>query len=91
MPRSYGEQTSLIGAYSFERGLMAVMTLTGAVDTLAFDAYLAQVLGPRLRRGDVVVLDNFDVHQASQVGRVVEARRGTGAAAGAVLARLQPH
>lgn len=73
-PRSYGEQTSVVGALSFGRGLIAVMTLTGAVDTLAFDAYLARVLGPRLRRGDVVVLDNLNVHKASQVERVAEAR-----------------
>ncbi|MFP5261798.1 MAG: transposase, partial [Blastocatellia bacterium] len=45
VPHNYGKQTSLIGALSFGRGLMAVMTLTGAVDTLAFDAYLARVLG----------------------------------------------
>src|SRR5947209_698516 len=31
VPRNYGEQTSLIGALSFGRGLIAVMTLTGAV------------------------------------------------------------
>ena len=74
MPRSYGEQTSLIGALSFGRGLLAVMTLTGAVDTLAFDAYLARVLAPCLRKGDVVVLDNLNVHKASQVAAVAEAR-----------------
>ena len=73
-PRSYGEQTSLIGALSFGRGLMAVMTLTGAVDTLAFDAYLLRVLAPWLRKGDVVVLDNLSVHKASQVEEVAEAR-----------------
>jgi hypothetical protein len=32
-PRNYGEQTSLIGALSFGRGLIAMMTLSGAVDT----------------------------------------------------------
>ncbi|HEX8128161.1 MAG TPA: IS630 family transposase [Pyrinomonadaceae bacterium] len=74
VPRSYGEQTSLIGALSFGRGLIAVMTLTGAVDTLAFDAYLSRVLAPRLRRGDVAVLDNLNVHKASQVEQVAEAR-----------------
>jgi transposase len=74
VPRNYGEQTSLVGALAFGRGLLAVMTLPGAVDTLAFDAYLAQVLGPRLRKGDVVVLDNLNVHKASQVERVAEAR-----------------
>ena len=73
-PRNYGEQTSLVGALSFGRGLIAVMTLTGAVDTLAFDAYLARVLAPRLHKGDVVVLDNLNVHKASQVVAVAEAR-----------------
>ena len=73
-PRNYGEQTSVIGALSFGRGLLAAMTLTGAVDTLAFDAYLVRVLGPCLRRGDVIVLDNLNVHKASQVERVAQGR-----------------
>jgi transposase len=73
-PRNYGEQTSPVGALSLGCGLLAMMTLTGAVDTLAFDAYLSRVLGPRLRRGDVVVLDNLNVHKASQVVRVAEER-----------------
>jgi transposase len=73
-PRNYGEQTSIVGALSYGRGLLAVMTLTGAVDTLAFDAYLERVLGPRLRRGDVVVLDNLNVHKASQVEKVAKGR-----------------
>ena len=75
MPRNYGEQTTLIGALSYGRGLIAVMTLDGAVDTLAFDAYLLRVLAPRLRKGDVVVLDNLGVHKASQVEEEAE-RRG---------------
>ncbi len=74
VPRGYGEQTSLIGALSYGRGLIAVMTLTGAVDTLAFNAYLARVLGPRLRKGDVVVLDNLNVHKASRVEQVAAER-----------------
>jgi transposase len=73
-PRSYGEQTSIAGALSFGRGLIAVMTLTGAVDMPAFDAYLTRVLGPRLRRGDVIVLDNLNVHKASQVTEVAAGR-----------------
>ena len=73
-PRNYGEQTSLIGALSFGRGLIATMTLTGAVDTLCFDAYLWQVLAPRLRKGDVLVLDNLNAHKASQVEQVAGER-----------------
>jgi transposase len=86
VPRGYGEQTTIVGALSFGRGIIAVMTLVGAVDTLAFDAYLARVLGPRLRKGDVVVLDNLNVHKASQVEEVA-ARRGACTVAGALLAR----
>jgi transposase len=73
-PRNYGEQTSIVGALSFGRGLVATMTLAGAVDTLAFEAYLTRVLAPRLRKGDVVVLDNLNVHKASRVEEVAEAR-----------------
>jgi transposase len=73
-PRNYGEQTSIVGALSFGRGLLVTMTLTGAVDTLAFDAYLTRMLRPRLRQGDVVVLDNLNVHKASQVEQVATER-----------------
>jgi hypothetical protein len=73
-PRNYGEQTSLVGALSLGRGLLAVMTLTGAVDTPAFDAYLTRMLRPQLRKGDVVVLDNLNVHKASQVEEVAAER-----------------
>jgi transposase len=74
VPRNYGAQTSMISALGL-RGLVATMTLEGAVDTPAFDAYLNEVLAAKLRRGDVVVLDNLNVHKASQVEEVA-ARRG---------------
>jgi transposase len=75
-PRNYGEQTSLLGALSFGRGLIAVMTLRGAVDPMAFDAYLRQVLAPRLRKGDVLVLDNLNVDKASQIEQIAGERGG---------------
>ena len=73
-PRNYGEQTSLISALCLERGLLATMTVQGAVDTLCFDAYVAQVLSPHLGRGDVVVLDNLGAHKASCLEQVAEER-----------------
>ena len=72
-PRNYGSHTSIIGALSL-RGLVATMTVEGAVDTLCFDAYLEQVLAPQLRRGDVVVLDNLGAHRASRIEEVAESR-----------------
>jgi transposase len=69
VPRNYGAQTSLISALAL-RGPVATMTLEGAVDTLAFDAYLREALRPKLKAGDVVILDNLNVHKASQVEQV---------------------
>jgi len=56
------------------RGLVATLTVEGAVDTLCFDAYLERVLGPRLRPGDVVVLDNLGAHRASRTEEVAAER-----------------
>ena len=72
-PRNYGTHTSVIGAMGL-RGLVATLTVEGAVDTEVFNAYAERVLGPRLRRGDVVVLDNLTAHRASQIEMVAEAR-----------------
>ena len=56
------------------RGLVATLTVEGAVDAEVFNAYAERVLGPRLRRGDVVVLDNLGAHRASRIEEVAEAR-----------------
>jgi len=69
VPRNYGAQTSLIGALSLS-GVEAVMTLEGAVDTDAFDAYVEHILRPTIKRGDVLVLDNLSAHHASRIEEV---------------------
>lgn len=72
-PRNYGAHTSVIGAMGL-RGLVATLAVEGAVDAEVFNVYAEQVLGPRLRRGDVVVLDNLTAHRASRIEEVAEAR-----------------
>ena len=72
-PRNYGTHTSVIGAMGL-RGLVAALTVEGAVDTEVFDAYAERVLGPRLRKGDVVVLDNLTAHRASRIEEVAAER-----------------
>src|ERR1041384_4634142 len=51
-------------------GADAAMTVEGAGDTATFNAYVAQVLRPTIRRGDVLVLDNLSAHRASQLETV---------------------
>jgi transposase len=70
VPRNHGKGVTLIGSLGL-RGLLAPLSLEGAVDTVAFDAYLNQVLVSQLRPSDILLLDNLPVHQASQVEQAV--------------------
>jgi hypothetical protein len=51
VPKNRGENTSLIAAVSLDEGVTAAMTVEGAVDGLAFDAYIREVLCRHLRPG----------------------------------------
>ena len=48
------------------------MSITGAVDTLVFDAYVERVLRPTIRPSDVIVLDNLTAHKASRIEQVAQ-------------------
>ena len=55
-------------------GIQAPFILEGAIDTLAFETYIKQVLAPSLAPGPVVVLDNVSVHKGEQERQMIEAR-----------------
>jgi transposase len=55
------------------RGLEAPMTIAEATDGDIFLAYLEQVLCPRLRPGQVVIMDNLSVHEVAGVRELIEA------------------
>lgn len=50
------------------------MTMRWAVNGNIFAAYLGQVLGPTLRPGDVVGLDNLPAHRVTGLAELMEAR-----------------
>ncbi len=60
------------------------MSIAGAADGDVFLAYLQDVLGPQLRAGDVVVMDNLSAHKVAGVRALIEAR-------GAELRYLPPY
>lgn len=74
VPQNYGQQVTLLGAMSLA-GVGAVMTVEGATDAEVFRAYVKQVLGPTLLPGDIVVLDNLSVHQATGIQQLLARRR----------------
>ena len=52
------------------------MLLDGAMHSVAFLAYVEQVLAPTLRSGDIVIMDNLPAHKATAIRTAIE---GTGA------------
>jgi transposase len=44
----------------------------GAIDSERFAAFLAEKLLPKVRRGDVLVMDNVRFHKTAEVKRIVE-------------------
>jgi transposase len=46
----------------------------GAVDGKMFEAYIEQILGPSLRPGDIVVMDNLRAHKSQAAQKFVESR-----------------
>lgn len=72
VPRKRGSRVCVIGSLGL-RGVVSTLCVSGAVDRLCFDTFVARWLAPQLRRGDIVLLDNLRVHQASQVEAAVAA------------------
>lgn len=82
-PHGHWGTTTLIGALWLD-GENACMTVEGATDRAVFRAYVEGVLVPRLRPGDVVVLDNLGAHVDPHARGLIEA-------AGATLVFLPPY
>ena len=74
---------TILGAMSLS-GMVATMTIEEATDADIFLAYVEQVLSPRLKPGDVVVMDNLSSHKVDGVRQSIEN-------AGAELLDLPPY
>jgi transposase len=83
VPHGHWKTTTFVGALTL-RGFIAPMVLDGPINRIAFETYVASVLVPELRPGDVVVMDNLSSHKGPQVREMIEA-------AGAELRYLPPY
>jgi len=70
VPHGHWKTTTLIAALDLH-GIRCSMELDGAVNQLAFQAFVAQVLAPTLRPGDLVILDNLSSHKGARVSELV--------------------
>lgn len=75
-PQGHWRVLTTLGALSL-RGIEAAMTIEAPTDGEVFRAYVEQVLCPKLKPGDVVILDNLSAHKVSGI-RELMAARGAG-------------
>jgi transposase len=71
-PHGHWKTTTMISSIWVD-GSTACMTIEGATDTEVFRTYVREVLCPRLRPGDVVVMDNLAPHKSAPTLALIEA------------------
>jgi transposase len=74
VPKNRGKNTTLIAAITLQGAMGGSMTVEGATDTQAFEAYVEHFLAPTLEKGQVVVLDGLGAHRPSRIRELIEAR-----------------
>lgn len=76
VPHGHWKTTTLIAALGFE-GVRCSTLVDGAIDADVFEAFVAQVLAPELRAGDLVVMDNLSSHKRARTRELIEATGAT--------------
>lgn len=82
-PHGHWQTTTLFAALGIE-GIRCSTVVDSAVNGDIFESFVAQVLVPELRPGDVVAMDNLSSHKRASTRRLIER-------AGAELVFLPPY
>jgi transposase len=72
VPQHRGTRLTMLAAVGLD-GVSAEWVIEGAIDGGAFEVYLREVLGPTLKPGDIVVMDNLKVHKVAAVEVAINA------------------
>ena len=67
-PHGHRKTTTLVAGLRMT-GMVAPMVLDGPINGDWFEAYVAQVLVPELRPGDIVIMDNLSSHKRARCAR----------------------
>lgn len=70
VPGNYGQSTSVISTLGL-RGVLATMSIDGSIDAQVFDAFIEKMLVPRLKHGDIVLMDRLKVHLSQRVKQLI--------------------
>ena len=75
-PHGRWHVTTLLGALRLD-GSTACMALEGATDSEVFATYVREVLGPTLKPGDIVIMDNLSPHKDAASLELIAQRGAT--------------
>ena len=75
-PRNWGDNLTLMGAIR-PTGWVTLGTCWRAMTAATFETWVRRRLAPRLRRGDIVLLDNLRAHTTPTVQQLIVARGAT--------------
>jgi transposase len=70
-PRNWGKNVTLISSITLE-GMGPSMSIEGSSDTESFSLYMREILVPRLKSGQIVLMDNLSVHKGKWVRELIE-------------------
>jgi transposase len=74
VPRNRGANTTLLSSMNSE-GMGPCLAVVGSTtEQRSYEAYIEQVLVPRLQAGQVVILDNLSAHKRDRVRELIEGR-----------------
>jgi hypothetical protein len=73
-PSKRGKRVSIISAINLKE-VMAHCQLRGTTDGLAFEAFIAQRLVPKLWKGACVIMDNCSIHKGEEIKALSCCRR----------------
>ena len=82
-PHGHWQTTTLIAALGID-GIHCSTVVDGAINGDVFEAFVEHVLVPKLRPGDVVVMDNLSSHKRAHTRKLIEST-------GAELVFLPPY
>ena len=71
VPKNRGQNTTILGALTLS-GIEAAMTLEGAADGAAFEVFVEHIVLPVLSPGQIVVMDNLNIHKNQRVRQLIE-------------------
>ncbi len=72
VPRNRGKNTTLVASMSVE-GMGPALAMEGSTDSEVFETYVEQFLVPSLEPGQVVAMDNLNVHKSERIRELIEA------------------